>query len=197
MLSHRVIFMFSLNKVFICMISIFRFIKKSYIHLFAIITFIICSSILSGCTCSSLRGCPPREWFQIGYCDGVQGLQRDVSYFNNCALQVMEPRICDPGCVPDPAYDYFEGWRKGVREFCTPRNGYAIGLTGQSFPCVCPPDLAGPFRAAWYQGLKCYYFPELGCGDGCSKEYCTLPVPCGVVGQLMTVPAGCPCNVVN
>ena len=44
----------------------------------------------------------------------------------------------------------------GLREYCTPSNGYRLGTKGNRYNGVCPPDLAPAFRYAMQEGQKLY-----------------------------------------
>lgn len=143
---------------------------------------------LQGCCyfpCSQVKNCNPNDLYELGMCDGLRGIQRSLTQeINEC---IRLGATCNLN-------EYTDGWKQGIRDFCTPSNGYALGLQGKPYPCFCPPDLAGPFRAAWYQGVKCFYTPELGCGEGCRKTYATPIIRCGEVRDIQCFANGCPCR---
>ncbi len=134
------------------------------------------------------QNCKEINWYEQGVKDGQCGVQR--------SLRTEIEDSSKYGLLVD-AFAYKEGWHRGIRQFCTPCMGMEIGAQGRPCPCFCPPDLAGPFRAAWYQGAKCYYSPERGCGEGCAKTYFYPEVACGFVTDDIGVPPGCPCTMLD
>lgn len=198
--------------------KIFKICGQHGLYIAVLVTFIL---HLSGCNVCHLpiRGCgsDKTDWYEIGYSDGTRGVQKRLTPpppcdpcdpcdpYYSCApcgpcTEVKtcgRPRSCNGYCFQPINNEYYDGWRAGVRQFCQPCVGFSIGCQGRPYPCICPPDLAGPFRAAWYQGIKRYYTPEYTCGRGYCNTYCTPPLECKYLGEVLPVPNGCPCNVVN
>jgi hypothetical protein len=128
------------------------------------------------------------NWYKEGMQDGQNGFQRSLD---------REIQDCAKCNVTVDVEQYMAGWRQGIRDYCTPETGFALGSAGIDYPCFCPPDLAGDFKVAWYHGIKCFYTPERGCGAGCNKTYYSPPIECGCVEDDIGVPKGCPCTIVN
>lgn len=156
--------------------------KRLLKHLFIIISLIL---PLVGCQQSwTGEDCLTVNWFNEGFTDGQRGIVRTLE---------CETRACARNGIEVDFELYKAGLKEGIREYCTPLQGQLLGEAGKPYPCICPPDLAGPFRLAWYQAIKCYYTPELGCGEGCAKTYCSPPIPCGSVTDFPCEVKGCPC----
>jgi uncharacterized small protein (DUF1192 family) len=51
---------------------------------------------------------------------------------------------------------YQEGRAEGLREFCTPSNGFRLGSRGGSYSGICPADLDPAFADAFQDGHQLY-----------------------------------------
>lgn len=104
--------------------------------------------LLSGCATMNEDECRSADWYSVGFEDGAHG--RSINYIGNhreaCAEYGISPR----------ADRYQDGWNKGIRRYCTPRNGYQAGMHGRSRSAQCPADLAREFRAAYQYGHRIY-----------------------------------------
>jgi len=66
------------------------------------------SLFLAGCTTMSESQCRAANWYDIGYRDGLSGMQRmDVAYDEQCARQGTKPDVVA----------YAKGWQEGLWEF--------------------------------------------------------------------------------
>lgn len=115
------------------------------------ITLAILSSaflLLSGCATMNEDECRSADWYSVGFEDGAHG--RPINYIGNhreaCAEYGIRPQ----------ADRYQDGWNKGIRRYCTPRNGYQAGMRGHSRGAQCPADLAWEFNAAYQYGHRIY-----------------------------------------
>lgn len=92
--------------------------------------------------------CQATDWWALGFEDGVKGLRADQfgKYRRECAPHGVTANITL----------YLEGRDEGLYEYCTPQNGYRLGVDGRKFANVCPPRLEGPFLDAHNDGLGLY-----------------------------------------
>lgn len=103
---------------------------------------------LAGCETMSKQECLSADWFQVGYLDGRDGKPR--SHIEYIAESCAKTNI-----IPDRER-YFYGRDKGLREYCTPENGFYLGNNGKSYSRVCPPETANGFEAAYNEGHRIY-----------------------------------------
>ncbi len=113
-----------------------------------LVAILVCLAVISGCASLGKEECLNADWRTIGYEDGARGQQ--ASYIGR------HRKACAKyGVKPD--FDLYEnGRRQGLREYCTPRNGYYLGVKGSRYNGVCPKDLEGAYRAALGRGRKVY-----------------------------------------
>lgn len=81
--------------------------------------------------------CQATDWWALGFEDGVKGLRAD--YFGKYR------RECAPHGVTANVTLYLEGRDEGLFEYCTPQNGYRLGVDGRKYANVCPPATEGAF----------------------------------------------------
>lgn len=48
-------------------------------------------------------------------------------------------------------------YQKGIAKFCTPENGYSVGLRGEKYLKVCPQKTEPKFLVQYNKGLRIYY----------------------------------------
>jgi hypothetical protein len=102
---------------------------------------------LSGCAAKmSKKECRATDWRTIGYEDGVAGYGGDriAHHRRACA---------EHGVTPD-LDRYQSGRREGLREYCRPANGFAVGARGSHYGGSCPDDLHGEFFYAYEAGFQ-------------------------------------------
>lgn len=101
--------------------------------------------VLSGCAGMSKKECSNADWYAYGLQDGQVGSPATSvnRYVENCSKHD----------VPVNRQEYQQGHEVGIRRFCTPQNGYQVGLSGRPLPAVCPSDLQTEFAAAHEQGF--------------------------------------------
>lgn len=111
-------------------------------------TFLAVTAALSGCASLSESQCLAGDWQTIGYRDGTNGLGPSelLEHQNACVKH---------GVTPDREA-YLAGWNRGVLQYCQPRNGFALGERGASFPALCPDAVAETFEAAYHDGRRLY-----------------------------------------
>ena len=90
-----------------------------------------------------------------GFEDGRAGkAQRDLRQtISQCATRFGVELVYD---------DYLQGWRQGLKQFCTPDSLYQAGLSGRSLPTVCDTSLisAQQVSSNWYRGIAQYCTKE-------------------------------------
>lgn len=106
----------------------------------------VATLVLAGCNSASVSEsqCLAGDWETIGFRDGSSGQ-------SSTRLLEHQDACVQHGVVPQRER-YLVGWNEGVRRFCQPSNGFAIGERGSGHANVCPDDLAGAFGAAWRDG---------------------------------------------
>ncbi|MGF1784652.1 DUF2799 domain-containing protein [Photobacterium swingsii] len=86
-------------------------------------------TLLSGCASMSPDECKTADWYQVGYQDGVNGNNPSIinDYSKDCA---------EAGVSADHAR-WKEGFDKGTILYCSPDNGYQVGIAGKEYYGVC------------------------------------------------------------
>lgn len=79
---------------------------------------------LAGCASMEPDQCRAADWLRVGQSDGERGDSpgRIAQYTEDCTKVGIRP---DAG-------RYRQGWDLGITNFCTARNGWRAGTTGQS-----------------------------------------------------------------
>jgi len=109
---------------------------------------IIALLLLGGCATMNQSECVNADWSIIGMEDGAMG--RPESYIGN-----HRSACAKFGVAPD-LVTYQAGHDQGVQQYCTERNGYARGRSGNRYNGVCPPDLEKAFLDAHSLGREIY-----------------------------------------
>lgn len=104
--------------------------------------------VISGCSTLGKDECLNADWRSIGYVDGTRGYSGSHigSHRKACAKYGVVPNLDQ----------YEQGRLKGLREYCTPHNGYRLGIRGKGYNGVCPADLDPAFRSAINEGRKVF-----------------------------------------
>ena len=110
----------------------------------AILFVSITALLISGCASMGKDECLHADWQIIGYEDGARG-------YAGTRIGVHRKACAKHGVAPDMAA-YEAGRLKGLQEWCTPRNGYRLGLKGNRYNGVCPQSLESPFIEAMGRG---------------------------------------------
>jgi hypothetical protein len=110
----------------------------------AILFVSITALLISGCASMGKDECLQADWQIIGYEDGARG-------YPGTRIGVHRKACAQYGVTPDMAA-YEAGRHKGLQTWCTPRNGYRLGLKGNRYNGVCPQSLEGPFTEAMGRG---------------------------------------------
>ena len=114
-------------------------------YLFALLPALL---LLSGCATMNKEECLTVDWQTVGFEDGAAGQPADriARHRKACAKH---------GVTPD-LVAYQAGRERGLREYCTPENGFRVGERGGDYGGFCPVDLAESFEAAWRDGRELY-----------------------------------------
>jgi hypothetical protein len=107
---------------------------------------IVCLFVLSlaGCSSMSEKQCRSVDWGERGERDAYDGQARGriASYQDACS---------EFGIQADSTA-YNAGYAKGLRLYCTPQRGYAVGKAGGSYRRTCPPESEPAFLAGYDAG---------------------------------------------
>ena len=99
---------------------------------------------ICGCATMDKSECINADWQSIGYEDGARG-------YKTSHIGRHRQACAKHGVTPD--FDMYERGRgQGLLEWCTPRNGYRLGMRGKLYNGVCPPALEPEFMSAISRG---------------------------------------------
>lgn len=101
---------------------------------------------VGGCASMSEDECLLADWRTVGYEDGARGATAE-------ALGPRREACADHGVAPD-LDAYRRGRDEGLREYCRPERGFALGDGGGRYVGVCPPELEPAFVDAWRAGAR-------------------------------------------
>ena len=103
---------------------------------------------LQGCGTLSPDECQTADWYTMGYQDGLQGrVSRPVEdHHKACAKHDVAVQIAR----------YTQGRDDGLKQFCSPRNGFRLGSEGAHYNGVCPAGAEQGFLPAYEQGKENY-----------------------------------------
>lgn len=109
--------------------------------------FLSSAALMTGCASTpeiSETRCRIGDWETLGERDGAQGAR------SSQLLELQEACI-EYGVTPDRE-TYMAGWDRGVRDYCSPSNAFAIGESGRRHSNVCPEDMREAFSEAFGNG---------------------------------------------
>jgi hypothetical protein len=97
-----------------------------------------------GCATLSEEECLSADWHSIGYEDGARGYstQRIGRHREACAAHGIAPNF----------QAYMDGHRAGLRQYCIPATGFALGRSGKRYSGICPEELEPAFLTAFEDG---------------------------------------------
>ena len=109
---------------------------------------IIITVSLQGCATQPQDECQTADWYTIGYQDGLQGrVARPVAaHHEACARHDATAQLAG----------YTLGRDDGLKQFCSPRNGFGLGLQGARYNGVCLADAELEFLTAYEQGKEIF-----------------------------------------
>lgn len=88
------------------------------------------------------------DWQEIGRQDGNHGLQR--------ARLFKHQEACEEYGVRPDAAAYDAGRAQGLRNYCTPRQGFIEGRDGRKYRGVCPAPAERAFLSEYRHGTLIY-----------------------------------------
>lgn len=88
--------------------------------------------------------CSGQDWSKLGYETAMSGnsVRTFDRYRDDCGNK-LEKQAMDA---------YLDGFTRGVLEYCTYENGYAIGLSGKPMPDACPLEARENFAKGFRLG---------------------------------------------
>jgi hypothetical protein len=92
--------------------------------------------------------CQNTDWYEIGREDGSLG--RTLDRFE------VHKKSCSAKTNTNFEALYMNGRDRGLIEFCTPQNGFALGKSGEIYSYVCPFHLESKFLTEYRRGQKVY-----------------------------------------
>ncbi len=101
---------------------------------------------LGGCTTMKKGDCENRKWKVQGYKDAMKGFPS--SHYQN------QKKACMKFNIRVNKDRYMEGFNKGIRDFCTYKNGYEFGLKGKRYDDSCPKQLEDDFFKGYVAGKQ-------------------------------------------
>ena len=92
--------------------------------------------------------CSVADWKALGFKDGAEG--RAPERF------VSRQQACVASGYGADQEAYMAGRREGLWGWCQPDRAFRLGLDGNSYNGVCPPELDGMFRDAHAEGSRAH-----------------------------------------
>jgi hypothetical protein len=109
--------------------------------------------LLAGCASLSPEQCLRADWRQIGFSDGATGLSaaRISDHAKACAELGIRPNLDV----------YLKGREQGLRNYCHPENGFAVGRRGgEQNAADCPEHLKYAFLDQYRRGYRIHMVEE-------------------------------------
>jgi len=103
-------------------------------------------ALLTGCAAMSEKECQTADWRDQGMKDALNGYDRS-------RLVDVREACAKAGVLPNEAL-YFDGWNRGIRQFCTPDNGARWGRQGRIYSGSCPAELGTAFSDRYREGRR-------------------------------------------
>lgn len=100
------------------------------------------------CASMSKEECQMGNWYDYGHRDASKGASSE--------LFMEHSEACTKHGVSGNKEQYMAGFKEGLKEFCTPENGYQFGIGGGQYKNTCPPALHTKFNASYKKGKEIY-----------------------------------------
>lgn len=107
--------------------------------------------ILSACSTMNREDCLSTNWHEKGVEDGAEGQEKFLQYKRACAEEGIS--------VLSSSGEYQKGFREGLRNWCTFKNGFQEGLSGRNSTAHCE-DVNPAFARGFEEGFREYRFNE-------------------------------------
>ena len=114
--------------------------------------------LLGGCAGFSPEDCARADWRGVGFEDGAKG--RPPTYLAQRAER------CFAAGAPVDRDAWESGRVEGLRAYCQPENGHALGRSGARYGGQCPADLEPAFLKAFVEGQQSGLRPSVTVGVG-------------------------------
>ena len=101
---------------------------------------------LTSCSTMRKKECESRQWSSQGYKDALKGYP--ASHYSK------QKNACMKFNIPVNKDRYMDGFKKGIREFCTYKNGYEFGIKGKRYEDSCPKKLEEDFFKGYVAGKQ-------------------------------------------
>ncbi len=95
-------------------------------------------ALLTGCASLSREQCLRGDWSGIGMADGQAGEPAD--------RKDQHVRACSEYGIQINDQQYFEGYARGLDDYCRIDNAFESGLRGRRYQHVCPPAIDSLFE---------------------------------------------------
>ena len=102
--------------------------------------------VVTGCTGMGLGDNLGVDWRLCGYEDGLRGHAGEE-------IAAHRPACTAAGATPD-MIAYQAGLREGLEEYCSPENGFSLGVRAAMREDSCPDEMKASFLAAYREGLE-------------------------------------------
>lgn len=100
---------------------------------------------VAACETMSADDCASADWAALGYQDAANnGAERLTARAQACAAANITP----------DSSAYSRGFAEGMRQFCSPRNGFEFGARGGTLSGSCPSEIDDEFQAAYFDGQE-------------------------------------------
>ena len=96
----------------------------------ALIVLALLSSLVGGCASVPKSACQSGDWFDIGLRDGNNGRTEDRF--------LDHAKACARHNLPADREQWLAGRMRGLEQYCTTRNGLAVGENSSRYAGVCP-----------------------------------------------------------
>ncbi|MGH1468084.1 MAG: DUF2799 domain-containing protein [Bdellovibrionales bacterium] len=109
---------------------------------------------LSACQSLNTRYCKSVNWRELGSTSALAGKDKTKTFTENISL-------CPKTKFPVDEAGYYEGFERGLAQFCTVSNGYDFGAKGALYNKTCSSSAEGGFLKGYYKGRVDYLNREL------------------------------------
>ncbi len=113
-----------------------------------IFLFCLWAALINGCASLSENECRQANWYDIGFSDGLKGYGADYVFQHRDACAKYGISVNRP--------EYTRGYNDGLKQYCIPSNGYAVGVQGKSYNGVCKGPEADAFFRMYLKGKHEY-----------------------------------------
>lgn len=110
------------------------------------------SVILSACATTQEQACPDTDWYELGRRQGAQG--RSAEEFSHRFASCNEEREASSQRL------FQNGYNAGLVDYCSPDNGFYLGLNQYAYNQVCPATLEDEFVAEYQRGVQAYQLQQ-------------------------------------